>query len=185
MNIILLYISGPITILIYKVLEYYNFWNYITKRKYALSGLDRLKRPYGYPKSWICNNTTDKKEFNAILERVKRNTKIEKIKEVLKDGNIPSILTIGGDPIILNGVPTEWEQEDKTFYSSNHPIIMIFGVTKSGNLNGNGERCCTLGELEKWIDSEKKKWDFWLGVVVMTIFSIASIVWRLQVLGKV
>lgn len=183
MNTILLYTLGPIIVLIYKVLEYYNFWNYISNRKYALSGLDRLKSPCGYPKSCIYDEDADKKEFNALFKRIKRNTKIDKIKKVLKEGSKPSLLTTGGEPIILQGIPPEWEQENRAFYSSNHPIIMIFGMTKSGN--GKGERCCTLGELEKWIDSEKKKWDFWLGVVVMTIFSIASIIWRLEVLGKI
>ena len=185
MDVILLYTLGPIIVLIYKILEYYNFWNYISKRKYAISGLERLKSPTGFPKSWIYNEDTDKKEFNALLKRIERNTKIDKIKIILNEGNIPSLLTTGGNPIPFQGIPPEWEQENKAFYSSNHSVLMIFGVKKNGNGKGKGERCCTLGELEKWIDSEKKEWDFWVGVVVMTIFSIASIIWRLQVLGKI
>lgn len=183
MTIIFLYSLGPIIVLIYKILEYYDFWNLITKRKYALSGLERLKKTTGFPKSWIYDEGSDRKEFNALYERIKRNTKIDKVKNALKYGSRPSLLTTGGNPISLQGIPAEWEQEYRSFYSSNHPVMMIFGVTKNGN--GKGERCCTLGELEKWIDLEKKRWDFWLGVVVMTIFSIASIIWRLQVLGKI
>jgi len=185
MEIIFLYTLGPIIVLIYKILEYYNFWNYISNRRYALSGLDRLKCPSGFPKSWIYNEDTDKKEFNALYKRIKRNTKNDKVKNVIKEGNKPSLLTIGGNPISLEGILPEWKQENKAFYSSNHSVLMIFGVTKNGGGKGKAERCCTLGELEKWIDSEKKKWDFWLGVVVMTIFSIASIIWRLEVLGKI
>jgi len=185
MDIIILYTLGPIIVLIYKILEYFSFWDFITKRKYALSGLERLKSPSGFPKSYIYNEDADKKEFKAIFKRIKRNTKVVKIKNALKEGNKPSLLTTGGNPIPFQGIPPEWEQENKAFYSSNHPVLMIFGVTKKGTGKGKGKRCCTLGELEKWIDSEKKKWDFWLGVVVMTIFSIASIIWRLQVLGKI
>lgn len=185
MDIIILYTLGPIIVLIYKILEYYNFWNLITNRKYALSGLDRLKRPSGFPKSWIYDEGSDKKEFNALYKRIKRNTKIDKIKNTIKAGDKPSLLTTGGNPIQLQGIQDDWEQEYKSFYSKNHPVIMIFGVTKKGNGKGKGERCCTLGELEKWIDSEKRRWDFWLGVVVMTTFSIASIIWRLQVLEKI
>ena len=185
MDIIFLYTLGPIIVLIYKILEYFNFWNYLTKRKYTLSGLDRLKNPSGIPKSCIYNKDTDKKEFNALFKRIKRNTKIDKIKNVLKEGNKPTLLIVGGYPIPFQGIPPEWKQENKAFYSSNHSVLMIFDVTQNGTGKGKAERCCTLGELEKWIDSEKKKWDFWLGVVIMTIFSVASIIWRLQVLGKI
>lgn len=81
MDIIILYTLGPVIVLIYKVLEYYNFWNYISNRKYALSGLDRLKSPTGYPKSWIYDEDTDKKEFEALFKRIKRNTKVDKLKK--------------------------------------------------------------------------------------------------------
>jgi hypothetical protein len=185
MSIIFLYILGPIIVVIYKILEHFNFWNYLTNRKYALSGLERLKRPSGFPESFIYNEDPDKKEFKALFKRIKRKTKVVKIKKVLKDGYEPSLLTTVGNPILLQGIPPEWEQENRSFYSSSHSVLMSFGVTKNGDGQGKGERCCTLGELEKWIDSEKKQWDFWLGVVVMFIFSIASIILRLEVLGKI
>lgn len=184
MNIILLYTLGPILILIYKVLEYLNVWNKITGRNKALSGIERLKSVSGFPQSFIYDEEPDKKEFEALYKRIKKNSKNEKIRSLIKEGNRPSLLTPAGSPIMFRGVPLEWEQKNKGFYSSNHSVLMIFGVTRNGSDKGNAERCCTLGELEKWIDLEKKAWEFWLGVVVMSIFSIASIIWRLEVTEK-
>lgn len=182
MYIIILYTLGPITMLLYKVLEYYKFWDCITNRKYAISGLERLKNGSAYPISWIFNDENNKKEFNALFNRIKKNTQAENIKSLLIDGFKPDLLATAGMPIIIGGINPEWKQEYKAFYSSNHPILMTFKVNICGETIIKGDRCCSIGELEKWIDNEKKKWDFWLGVVVMTIFSIASIIWRLQIL---
>lgn len=154
MYIIILYTLGPIIVLVYKVLEYYGFWNYISGRKYAISGLRRLNSTSGYPISWIGNEGDDKREFNALLKRIKRNTKEVKIKNILKEGHKPSLLVTGGSPILLEGIPKEWPQEQTCFYSSSHPVIMMFGVSKIGRGNGKAEKCCALGELEKWIDSK-------------------------------
>lgn len=185
MSIVILYILGPVVVLAYKLMEHFGFWNFISGRKFALSGLERLKTTTGYPKSWLYNKDNDRKEFKAIYKRIKKRTEEEKIKQVLKDGNKPSLLTTGGNPFVLAGVPDEWEQKNKTYYSPNHPIIMIFGVEKNGQSKGKGERCCSIGDLEKWITDEKKRWDFWIGILVLSLFSIASVVWRLQVLGKI
>lgn len=175
MNIItILYILGPLIALIYKILEYCNFWNFISGRDKALLALNKLKTPTGYPESFIYNRDGSAQEFQELLKRISKNTSREKISKALESGCIPSLLTTGGSPIILNGLPEEWEQEEKTYYSPNHPILMVFEEHKKGDV------CCTLGELEKWIDDEKSRWNFWLGVVLISIFSIASILLALQ-----
>jgi hypothetical protein len=41
-----------------------------------------------------------------------------------------------------------------------------------------------LREIGKWLDDEKRKREFWIGVIIISILSIASIIWRLQLNGK-
>ncbi len=187
MTIVLLYILGPIIVLLYKTLEYrWNFWDRISGRGYALKGLERFKNTSGYPISWIYNDEKDKNEFNALFKRIKRKTSVGKIKNVLNEGHIPSLLVTGGSPIELNKLPPEWDQKDKFYYTSNHPIMMAFNISRSNKAQrGKMERCCSIGELERWLIDEKKNWDFWLGGVVLTIFTITSVIWRLQILEKI
>ncbi len=177
MLIITLYLAPPIMVLLYKILEYCGFWNHISGRDNAINTLNRLKTATGFPDSFIYNNEKDRKEFDALFTRIKKKTKIKKIIKVLGAGNEPSLLTTGGNPTSLGPLPDGWKQEERFYYSQNHPILMVF------EKEGKGDKCCTLGELEKWIDDERKNWDFILGTIIVTIFTIASILLRIELIN--
>lgn len=171
MEKILLSMLPILLALLYKILDYLGFWGLITNRNNALAGIERLKSGHGYPASWIFNDDKDKKEFLALYKRIKRSTKNQTIKEMLDEGNIPSLISIAGNPIKIDGVYPEWPLSQKISYTADYPIMLIFNISREGG-NGNGDRCCSLGELENWINDEKRTWDFWAGVVVLSILSI-------------
>lgn len=171
METVLLYLLAPIIAFMYKILDYYGFWAWITNRNHALEGIRRLKSGKGYPDSWIYNDDKDKKEFNALYRRIKRNTKNAQIKAILKEGHVPSLISIAGEPIVIKGLEPKCPLEHKISYIGNHPIMLIFNVDRSGG-KGKGGRCCSLEELEGWINNEKRLWDFWAGVVVLSVLSI-------------
>jgi hypothetical protein len=60
----------------------------------------------------------------------------------------------------------------------------VFDVERTGNSKGTIIKVCTLREIGKWLDDEKRKREFWIGVIIISILSIASIIWRLQLNGK-
>jgi hypothetical protein len=116
MIVIILYITGPLIVLFYKILEHFNIWNRISGRNNALKGLNRLKDTGGYPISWIYNDNLDKREFDALFKRIKKNTNKTIIKGILNDRNIPSLITTAGNAIFIEGLPSNWKQNEKYYY---------------------------------------------------------------------
>lgn len=165
------YLLPILSAFVYKILEYYGFWNFITGRKYALKGVERLKSGKGYPSSWIFNDEKDKIEFNALYRRIVKKTKNDDLKKMITKKQRPSLITIGGSPIEIRGVVPEWPLEQRISYIGNYPVMLVFGVPRIGG-KGSGVRACSLEDLERWIDDEKRTWDFWAGVVVLSVLSI-------------
>ena len=69
-------ISITISTVIFAIGEKFSWWDYVTKRKYALEGLERLWSAEGYPTSWIyINKKNDKKgkrqsgSFNGLRNK--------------------------------------------------------------------------------------------------------------------
>jgi hypothetical protein len=176
---LLLYISAPAVILVYKVLDYFKLIDKLTKRSLQLSALKRLKNPTGYPDGWIFNDPKDAPEFEALYKLIKKRTESKKLETIFKDGYSPSLITVGGTPFHLDGLDPNWAQNEKAFYSNNHPIMIVFGIDRSGG-EGKGEKACTLGELEKWIEDEKRNIEFWVGSFTMSILAIGLIVGRVK-----
>lgn len=171
------YILAPAVALLYKLLDYNKWIDYMTRRSYRLAGLERLKTTGGYPKGFIFDDKKNATEFKALIKIIKSNTKSEKLKMVFKEGHRPSLITTGGDPYKINGIDERWDLHEKTFYSSSHPVIVLFGVSRKGG-NGKAEKACTLGELEKWIEDEKRKREFWVGTFAISLLSIGLILRR-------
>jgi len=178
--VVLLYIAPPIAAATYKGLDYLGLFDYLSNRKYSLIGLKRLKSGAGYPVTFIQRDIkNDRKCFDALLILMKNNIESGLALENLRDGNVPSVITAVGQPIPIGGLPPELEQEKRCFFSNVHPIAMSF-PTQNGKDNQKIILCCTIGDIERWIDKQKRCWDFWLGVVIVTLFSIVSIIIRLK-----
>lgn len=175
---LLFYILAPIITLLYKLLDYNKWIDKVTGRTFRISGLKRLQTCTGFPNGWIYNDEKDKEEYTALMKIIKENTKSEKLKSILKKESQPSIIITAGDPHILNGIDPKWELHEKAYYSNNHPVMVIFGVSREGG-SGKGEKACTLGDLEKWIEDEKRTREFWIGAFAISLLSIGLIIGRL------
>ena len=85
------------------------------------------------------------------------------------------MIVTAGSPHQIEGVDPKWQLNEKTFYSNNHPVMVIFGVERLGG-DGKGEKACTIGELQKWIEDEKRTREFWIGSFSITLLSIGLII---------
>jgi hypothetical protein len=175
---LLFYILAPLVTLLYKFLDYNKWIDKITGRELRISGLKRLQTCTGFPDGWIYDDEKDAAEFTALIKAIKANTKSEKLKAVFKEGHLPTLIVTAGEPYQINGIDPNWNLHEKKYYSNNHPVMVIFGVNRQGG-NGKGEKACTLGELDKWIEDEKKTREFWIGAFVISLLSVGLILGRL------
>lgn len=184
MIIVFLYLLGPLIVLLYKVLEHFQVFDKITGRDKAISGIKRLKSATGFPQSWIYENKNEDKEiFNALYSRILKKLGNNYFSEIENNGFKPEIITIAGNPFPIEGVPKEWKQEEKFSYTHNHPILLTFKNNEHDEQKAI--RVCSLGELEGWISSEKKHWNFIVGICVLFVFTSASVIFRLHMLCKI
>jgi len=185
--IIILALSPPILSIIYAVLEYLRFIDWLTGRMYAIKGLERLQRTTGFPKSWIYNDENDRRIFKNLEKRMSRKTKQEKIKNVLSKSFKPSLITTAGNPTPIYGIPDEWPQDEKFFYPDNQPILYIFHPEKGKTMKrgepfkGKGDKVCTLGELSKWLEKEKVNRLFIIGILVISLFSLTILILKIYI----
>jgi hypothetical protein len=175
----LLYILAPVIAAGYKALDYWGVLDKYTGRTKAVKGLERLKSTAGFPVNTLFDDNEDRDVFDPLYTRIAQKTKSDKIKAALLEGHRPSLIGTVGQPIAIEGVPPDWGLEERFFYSQNHPVLFFFGVNRQGG-QGKGDKVCTLAELDKWLDQEKKDREFWVGVVVVTLLSTASVLFRLQ-----
>jgi hypothetical protein len=150
----------------------------ITGRELRISGLKRLQNCTVFPEGWIFNDNIDTAEFNALIKTIKANTKSKKLQSVFKREHNPTLIMTAGDPYQISGIDPKWDLQEKSFYTNNYPVMVIFGINRNGG-SGKGEKACTLGELEKWIDDEKKNREFWIGSFAIYLLSIGLIIGRL------
>lgn len=182
---IILYTLAPVIAFVYKILDFYKIIDKMSGRELRILGLNRLKLVTGYPKGWIYNESDDKIIFNALFKIISKNTKSEKLKKVLDKNITPSLICVVGLPNEINGIDPNWEIHERSFYSGNQPVMLIFNINKTNqNQIGKGERACTLEELGKWIDEEKRNREFWIGTVSITIISISLLISKLFVIHK-
>jgi len=168
----LLYQSPAIVACIYAALEHFGAIDIITKRKQAIQGLKRLQSGAGYPITFIYNDEEDSAVFNALYKRIKKNIRLKKrISDVLSEGHIPSAIVTAGKPLSIEGLPPEWKQDERTFYSQSHPVLFLFGVKREGEGKGKADKACTIQDIEDGLREEKDSRKFWLGVLVIAILS--------------
>lgn len=146
-------------------------------RECAVIALKRLKCTAGYPKSFIQNNKEDIKQFKKLIKIISKNIKddsFKDIKDILKSNlkknteiKIKYICVVG-NPISLRGLPSDLPQEKLFYYLPSHPIGLVLIPKSNINIDENHGKMYMsfkIEDLEKWIDQERKKWDFGIGTI--------------------
>ena len=176
---IILSVFASLLSIVYGIGEYYNVWDCLTGRKDALEGLARLKSTSGYPVAWIYDDGQDRTIFNELEKRISKYTKEDKIIKILKDGYKPSLIVVGGNPILLNGIPDEWTQDQKYIYLGEHPILYCFNVQRDDEKSiGKCSRVCNISELEKLLEKEKESRKFYVATVAIGLLGLIAIILR-------
>ena len=177
-KITILIFAPPILAIIYRWLEHIGLIDRVTGRALAIEGLKRLRSTAGYPVSWIYNKDDDTKIFAALERRISKKTEMPKIQKAISDGYRPSLISTAGKAVEIDGVPSDWPQEEKHSYLPNQPILYVFDVPES-KTGQKGDKACNLEQLESWLKEEKESRQFWLGVLALGLISMALISLRL------
>ena len=172
----LLILAAPLLIILYRVIKQIGVWDKLVGRDKALEGLKRLRSTAGYPVSFIYDKQQDIKVFEALFQRMRKHCEKLKIRDVLDDEIRPYLIATAGDPIEIKGLPPDWSQEARFSYPDNQPVLMVFKTPENldgtDKQNNKGDKVCTLGELNTWLNEEKDRLDFYIGVI---LFGFASI----------
>lgn len=180
-----LLLLAPLVGIFYAVLEHFGVCDRMSGRDKALEGLRRLRSCAGYPVNWIFDDQADKPIFDALFRRIKKHSREEAIISALAAGRRPSLIATAGKPIAIKGVPANWPQDAKFFYSENHPILGVFGVARGMQFSqGKAEKTCTLRDMEEWLLMEKKNRDFYVGTLMVGTLSAILIVMQTQLVSE-
>ena len=179
----LLYLTAPIVGIIYSILEHHGVWDKLTGRNKAMDGLRRLRSGGGYPESFIYNRDSDSKEFNALLKRIRKIAKKNANTELPTKAGEPVLISTAGKPIPIEGLPPDWPQKSRFFYSDNYPVLLVFGALKEdgGMEGGKAFKACTLKDIDDWIKNEKENRKIYVGTLMIGIIAIALIIIRLMI----
>jgi hypothetical protein len=138
MIIYLIIFSVPLIGIIYSIGENFKIWDKISGRDKAIKGINRLRSGAGYPVCFIYNDKQDLEIFDALYRRIFKIITIN-IKIKIKSGEKVSLIAVMGQPTSITGLPQDWLQEDKFFYSENHPVLIAFGTTRDSS-GGSDDR---------------------------------------------
>ncbi len=182
---VILSVTAPVVGLLYAIGEYSGILDRLSGRKQALTGLRRLQDATGFPRSWIFAEGSDLRVFNALLSRLRKHVSKETASAFKQAGLKPFLISVGGEPLHLNGVPADWQQKDRVYYSSGHPVLLIYGsrVDHGSVSNGIAERVCSVGELTNQLEREKANWRFYVGALMTALLSVALIIIRFAMKG--
>ncbi|PYV74884.1 MAG: hypothetical protein DMG96_18950 [Acidobacteria bacterium] len=183
---VILSVAAPIVGVLYAVGEYSGIWDRLSGREQALTGLRRLENATGYPRSWIFARGADERVFNALFGRVRHLVSKETASTLKQAGLKPLLITVGGQPLQLSGLPPEWEQKDRAYYSGGHPVLVTYGshMDDHGSISdGKAERVCSVGELTDHLEREKANWRFYVGTLMTALLSVALIILRFAMKG--
>ncbi len=178
---VILSVAAPVVGVLYAVGEYSGTWDRLSGREQAMAGLRRLETATGYPHSFVFARGTDGRVFDALFRRVRQLVSRETASALRQAGLKPLLITVGGQPMQLSGLPQEWEQKDRAYYSSGHPVLVVYGshVDDHGSISdGKAERVCSVGELTDQLEREKANWRFYVGTLMTALLSVALIILR-------
>lgn len=184
---VVVYLIAPVVGIIYSICEHCGVWDKLTGREAAINGLRRLRSGGGYPESWVYNRDSDRTHFKALLRRINKiaskNPKDPLGNGLRQEAGEPALITPGGDPLAIKGLPCDWPQKSKCFYSDNYPVLLVFGALKGDGAvkNGKAFRACTLKDIDDCIKRERENRRFLVGTLMVGIIAIASIITRLVI----
>ena len=182
-------ILGPAIVLLYVTLDHFGVIDKFTNQDDLEQGIGRLQNPYGYPYTYVYNDSTDKEHFDILFKIIRQNAKWirgDKKKldflELLDQGHVPDLIATAGEPIKIKGLIDSYPQEDKYFYADNHPILVIFNSPRDGGKGkGKGGKVCTIGDLKKWSEKRKLKYIYIIGGIGITILTTAIAIMQLRI----
>ena len=71
----------PVLMLLFALGEQFGWWDKLTGRAAAKTGLERFRSAEGYPKTWIYKDRMeDRKIFEALEKRINQKTSSETVK---------------------------------------------------------------------------------------------------------
>lgn len=176
---ILLFVAPPFIAFIYGLLEHFGLMDRWTGRGDALRGLKRLQSAAGYPVCCLYDDQADFQLHKAVWRRISRRVTglpLDASNALLR----PSCICTAGQAVPLVGLQDDWPQEHRFIYTSQHPVVLMYGVTRERG-TGKLQRACSLGELEKWLSEEKESRKHWVGSVAIGLVSVGLIVLRLSI----
>jgi len=184
---IALLLIAPLVGILYSVGEYFGIWDKLTGRDKAIEGLSRLRSGAGFPKSFIYDDPQDKVIFEALFRRIRRHSLSQDLRAALEKEK-PSMIAPVGAPFHIQGVPQDWPQDRRAFYSENHYVLVGFGAHREGS-GGSGKRgvaypACSLKDLDDWLKEEESKRKFYVGTLMVAILSTSVILLRACMAGK-
>jgi hypothetical protein len=169
----LLVLAPPLTAIVYATLEWSGQLDRLTGRNVAVEGLERLRSTAGFPTSWIYDDDIDRKVFSTLEGRISKRTTDAQTRSNLDAGHRPTLIATAGAPVAIQGVPEDWPQEARLFYSDEHPVLYAIGSVRGGGVPGKATRACTLGELDKWLTSERDGRRLLLGGILVGLLSLS------------
>lgn len=175
-----LLILGPlIAVILYALGDYAGIWDKLTGRGNALRGLSRLRSAHGFPLAFLYDDEADRCEYRAVERRISKRTSATELRKRLQTGQKPTLITSAGQPTPIQGVPPDWPQDMRFYLSSGHPILYCFGPKRGQSAEGSHAfRACSIGELETWLEDEKRSRHFLLGSVVVGMISASLLLLR-------
>jgi hypothetical protein len=176
---IALFVAPPVIAVAYGLLEHFGLMDRWTGRGDALKGLKRMQSAAGYPVCFLYDDQADSQLHKAVWRRISR-----RVTGLPRDASnallCPSCICTAGQPVVLVGLQDDWPQEQRFIYTSQHPVVLMYGITRAGG-TGKLQRACSLGELEKWLSEEKESRKHWVGGAAIGLVSVGLIVLRLSV----
>lgn len=179
---VLLSLAAPALGLLYAIGEHSGVWDRVFGRTQAFAGVRRLQTATGYPASWIYASGPDRRIFAAMFARLEPLIPRETLQTLRRASYKPVLITVGGTPLPLQGLPPDWEPQDRACYTPGHPLLLIFGPSglDAHNAASHGKvvRVGTLAQLTEQLTNERATWRFYAGTLMVSLLALAFIVLR-------
>jgi hypothetical protein len=159
--------SIPLLSLLYGIGDYQKWWDVLSGRQLAESGIERLATGEGYPKSWIYSRD---KEFGGLLTVINYGTKNQAFRDRLRKGIRPSLITFTAAQRQKINVPSDWP----SFYelSPSALVLCCYGESKGKFKKEDAIWVGSISEVNRWVDSHRNRERFWVTTILLGLLSL-------------